>query len=182
MKLGKYRKLLNFAWYQSIWFLAILGGETFEPLLAALLLAHVLACRDWQAEAKLMIACATMGIGVDSILYSQGLYIFAEAPILLPIPLWLMCLWLGFAGTLRHSMSYLVNRPRLACVAASVAAPFSYFAGERFGAVSFALDDQATAITIGLSWALLMIAFTRLARWHIRPAESAETHTVFQQV
>ena len=36
-----YSRLLNFAWYQLLWFTAILGGAAFEPVLLVLLLVFV---------------------------------------------------------------------------------------------------------------------------------------------
>lgn len=163
MKLPSYSKFLNFVWYQGVWFTAILGREDYEWLLAALIAVHLLMCPDWRKETRLMAMCAALGIAADSALTLNGLYIFDPAPEVMPIPLWLMGLWLGFAGTLNHSLSYLVARPKLASVAALVAAPFSYFAGARFGAVTFALDPLPTAMTIGITWAFLIAIFTALA-------------------
>lgn len=163
MKLPKYNKVCNFLWYQSVWFTAILGREAWEPLLLALLALHLAWCRDWRAELKLMLSCGILGVVADSGLSMSGLYLFDPSPSVLPIPLWLVGLWLGFAGTLNHSMSYLVSRPLIASAMSLAAAPLSYFAGARFGAVTFGLDAQAAAITIGATWALLMLLFTKMA-------------------
>ncbi|MBO6504302.1 MAG: DUF2878 domain-containing protein [Kordiimonadaceae bacterium] len=163
MKLPNYTKLLNFLWYQSVWFTAILGREAFEPVLFVLLGLHLFWCDNWRGELRLMLGCGLLGVLADSVLSLAGLYLFDPTPTVLPIPLWLVGLWLGFAGTLNHSMSYLVSRPWLASAASLAAAPLSYFAGERFGAVTFGLDAQAAAITIGATWAVLMFMFTKLA-------------------
>lgn len=163
MRLPNYTKFWNFVWYQGVWFTAIVGREAFESLLFALLALHVVWCGNWRTELRLMTCCGLLGVIADSALSLSGLYLFDPVPTLLPIPLWLVGLWLGFAGTLKHSMSYLVSRPWLASAASLGAAPLSYFAGARFGAVTFGLDAQATAITIGATWAVLMLVFTKLA-------------------
>ncbi len=163
MKLPNYNKAWNFLWYQSVWFTAILGREALEPFLFALLGLHLIWCGHWRTELKLMVSCGIFGVIADSALSLSGLYLFDPAPSLLPIPLWLVGLWLGFAGTLNHSMSYLMSRPWLASAASLAAAPFSYFAGARFGAVTFGLDAQAVAITIGATWAILMLLFAKMA-------------------
>lgn len=163
MKLPNYTKLWNFLWYQGVWFTAILGREAFEPVLFALLGLHLAWCDNWRSELRLMLSCGLLGVFADSALSLSGLYLFDPTPTVLPIPMWLVGLWLGFAGTLNRSMSYLVSRPWLASAASLAAAPLSYFAGARFGAVTFGLDAQAAAITIGATWAVLMLMFTKLA-------------------
>lgn len=163
MKLPKYNKAWNFLWYQSVWFMAILGREAWEPALFVLLGLHLIWCGNWRAELRLMASCGILGVIADSALSLSGLYLFDPVPAMLPIPLWLVGLWLGFAGTLNHSMSYLAARPWLASAASLAVAPLSYLAGARFGAVTFGLDVQAVAITIGATWAVLMLLFTRLA-------------------
>lgn len=165
MKRLSYNKFLNFVWYQGVWFTAILGREDYELLLAGLLALHIVLCRDWRREVWLMATCAALGATADSILSMAGAYVFDPAPAVLPIPFWLVGLWFGFAGTLRHSMSYLLARPVVAALAGSIAAPLSYFAGARLGAVTFGFDPAAVAVTVGLVWACLMPVFVGLAGW-----------------
>ena len=101
----RYGKWLNFALFQSIWFAAILGRESLEWVLILLLIAHLLLCSDRKTEMKVMLLCAGLGSAVDIVLTLTGVFVFDPAPSLLPIPLWLIALWLGFAATLRHSLS-----------------------------------------------------------------------------
>lgn len=155
-----YSKLLNFAWYQLTWFTAILGGSSFEWLLATLMFMHVALVSDWRRELGLMAAVAALGCSVDGVLAAAGYFAFQETS-WLPIPLWHVAIWAGFAGTLRHSMAYLAAYPRFMTVAASVFAPLTYLAAQRFGAVEFPLGSVPTAIVIGLCW----FAVTPLLLW-----------------
>lgn len=159
-----YPKWLNFLLFQAIWFAAILGQEDLEWLVAALLVAHILLVADPAKELRLVLPCAAIGVAVDAALTLSGVFIFDPAPPVLPIPFWLIGIWLAFAGTFRHSMSYLLAKPMIAIPAAAIAAPLSYLAGMGLGAVSFGLDTTATAVTLALLWACMMAIFVRFYR------------------
>jgi hypothetical protein len=161
-----YPKWLNFILFQSIWFAAILGQEQLEWLVALLLITHVLLSANLTNELKVVLLCAAIGVAVDTALTLAGVFIFDPTPSVLPIPFWLVGIWLGFAGTFRHSMTYLVAKPLIAIPAATVAAPLSYLAGMSMGAVSFGLDITSTAMVVGLLWACMMALFIGIDRAH----------------
>ncbi len=151
-----YPKWLNFVWFQCIWFIAILGREQTQWPLLALLLIHLAWCKDWKVEAKLMLLCASVGVVLDSLFTWQGVFKFAEPTILLPIPIWLIAIWLAFAGTLRHSLGYLLEKPVLAALCAGISAPLSYLAGMRLDAVDFGLNPLTTISLIAVAWVGVM--------------------------
>jgi hypothetical protein len=167
----KYPKWLNFLWFQCIWFVAILGREQTQWWLLALLLIHLALCKDWKTEIKLMLMCTSVGVALDSVFTWQGVFNFATPTTLLPIPFWLVAIWLGFSGTLRHSLSYLLPHPTLAMLGAGISAPLSYLAGMRLGAVEFGLNTWQTAVLIGAAWIFIMpvlIYFSNKASWTLR--------------
>jgi hypothetical protein len=155
--------VLNFAWYQLLWFVAVVGGPVLAWLLPLLLALHLLQVRDWRSELLLMLAAASIGGAFDTVLALAGYFRFDALPGPLPVPLWLLAIWMGFAATLRHSMRHLVARPRLMTAAAGCCAPLSYLAAERLGAVSFPLGTLPTAVAVGLSWLTLAPVLIRLA-------------------
>lgn len=146
-------KLFNFVWFQSIWFLAILGQERALPLLALLFIIHV--CLIPKPALELVILAFGIGLGliIDSAMNWLGVFSFASNPIL--IPLWLVALWAGLSGTLRHSLGYFAGKPLLTSVAGGVGASFSYIAGMKLGAVSFPLGIEVTAVIIFLCWSVV---------------------------
>ena len=146
-----YNKLLNFAWYQLLWFTAVLGGSSLEWLLALLLVMHLGLVSSRRREAVLMAGVGIIGATMDALLASAGYFEFASAG-LLPIPLWHVAIWVGFAGTLRHSMQFMVERPRLMTIGAAIFAPLTYLAAQRMGAVVFPLGNLHTAMVISLCW------------------------------
>jgi hypothetical protein len=163
MKTRSYSSLLNFAWYQLLWFCAVLGGDLLVWLLPPMLLAHLLRVDDWRSEILLMLSVAGLGGTFDAVLTTAGYFHFDPAPSMLPIPLWLVAIWMGFAATLRHSMRYMVSHPRLMTLAAGFCAPLSYLAAGRLGAVEFPLGQVPTAVAVGLSWLALTPALIWLA-------------------
>ncbi|MEM9626750.1 MAG: DUF2878 domain-containing protein [Pseudomonadota bacterium] len=167
-----YPKWLNFILFQSIWFAAILGQDMLEWLIVLLLVVHLTLCPDLKNELKVILPCAAIGIIADTMLTFAGFFIFDPAPSILPIPLWLIGIWLGFVGTFRHSMSYLLAKPAIAIPASMVAAPLSYLAGVKLGAVSFGFDTAFTIVIVGLLWAFMMALFIRIDRAHQRSSSS----------
>ena len=113
----------------------------------------------------IMALCGSIGIGVDSFLKWQGVFLFDPEPQVFVIPLWLVGLWLGFAGTLRHGLNYFVKRPALAALAGAIFAPLTYFAAARLGAVSFPLPGATTVWIIGAVWAVMMVCFSGIYHW-----------------
>ena len=160
--LMNYPKLLNLAIYQGIWFTAILGRESTEWVVFTILAMHVILCEDKRTELKVLFGVSGLGVLVDSMLAHTGVFVFSPSPEILPIPLWLVGIWMGFAGTLRHSLSYFIDRPRLGMLAAGISAPLSYYAGMRLDAVSFGLGLFETMLLIGLIWSHLMGLFLHI--------------------
>lgn len=148
--------LVNFIWFQLIWFLAVLFQDKFWWLLALLIILHFALRKNTRLELLTIVPVALTGMIIDTSLTLSGLFVFPPSSMNLIIPIWLMALWLGFAGTLRHSMHYLQNRPWLSAALGLVSAPLSYFAGYRFEAVAFPLGLTTSLVCIGLVWAVFL--------------------------
>ena len=151
--------LRNMLWYQSIWFLAICLGPAAEIPVFMLLSWHLARADDSTGEFIVVLACGTAGYLADSLLASVGLYHFDDPTGHLPAPLWLLGLWMGFAGSLRHSLAFLVRRPRLLTAAGTVGAPLSYLAAMRLDAVAFPHGAPLTLVVVGVTWAILLPLF-----------------------
>ena len=159
---GTYPFWLNLVWYQAIWFIAVLGGELTVPVLCLMLLLHIIWVPNRAHELWFMAICAGIGVTIDSLVTLVGIMQFADNAGLLPIPLWLVCIWLAFAGTLRHSMNLMMAHPSFAIVLGAIFAPLTYIAGERLGAVAFTYPIPHTAFVLAMCWACLMILFTEI--------------------
>lgn len=150
---------VNLIGFNLLWAGLVLLGDVFVVVAVLALFAHFNFCQNRQDEAKVILAVAVIGCTVDSLLTYFNVFIFPHAL----IPLWLVALWLCFAATIRHSLSFLasVSWYWQAMVGACFA-PLSYFAGERLGAVAFSLPYITTFVLLSAIWALLMVLFFNL--------------------
>ena len=150
----------NALWFQTTWFCAVLGRDALLRLTAALILLHLALARDLKRELLQLSAVALVGITVDACLSAGGFYLFEDGVL---VPLWLCCLWLAFATTLRRSLAFFGPRPVLTALAGAVVLPFNYLVGGRMGAVEFGYALPLTFIVVGLAWALLLPVLYRIA-------------------
>lgn len=170
-------RLTNLAWYQAIWFSAVLGGETLAWLAFGLLLAHLIWVNDWKGQLMLMLVAAMMGGGIDALIAAGGYYQFEATDNGLPLPLWLIAIWMGFAGTLRHSMSWLVARPKMMVALALFGAPLTYLSAARLGAVDFPMGSLNTALLIGLNWMAVLPTLLALNAYLLKQSRNSQTLT-----
>ncbi|WP_137167095.1 DUF2878 domain-containing protein [Salinimonas lutimaris] len=140
-------KVVNFIWFQTIWFLAIFTQYAYSWLLVGLLAAFFVFSARRGPDLVLMVLVVLLGLVVDSLLTVAGIFVFSSPGFGLPIPLWLLALWAGFSLTLPYSLNYLQGHPVICALLGAIFGPLSYWAGARFGAVSF---DQELSITLGL--------------------------------
>lgn len=103
-----------------------------------------------------MLVTAIPGVIVDILLTVTGVYIFSGSEQLLPIPMWLILLWLAFTATLRHSLAYLRHRYWVAAGLGAVGGTLSYIGGTTLGAVGFGMSLYTTAFLLVCIWACLM--------------------------
>ena len=168
----RYPTVMNLVGYQAIWFGSILAGNGFLFLACVLVLLHFLSCTDRRREAIILISCTAVGFLCDGLWAIAGLYVFEPTPAILPAPLWLAMIWLGFAATLRHGLSFAIAKPALGVALAAVGAPLSYLAAGRLGAVSFPLGSALSAVIISGTWIVLMSLFILLVHYVDRTSEA----------
>ncbi len=141
--------------FQGLWFAAIFNYAAIAGACLLGLLAQGLRQR-WSSVVWTKLAIlAGLGMAADSTFAALGWYRFDESVthyFLLPIPLWLMFLWLGFVCTLPLSLQWTLRKVWLSAVVYSVAGVMSYSAGRALGALEF--ENSALVATGGL-WALV---------------------------
>ncbi|MDO6568095.1 DUF2878 domain-containing protein [Alteromonas sp. 1_MG-2023] len=156
-------KLLNFFWFQGIWWLVVLYQSTFITLCVVMCLlgAWIVFSPIRKSDFKIMVSVLLLGTLVDSLLMITGVFGFETGAWLrgsathLVIPIWLMFLWAALGGSIQHSLSAFANRPWLAAIGGAIFAPVSYFGGEAFGAVTFGYSSTITFIILAIVWAFV---------------------------
>ena len=150
----------NALWFQSVWFCAVLGRDTLLPVAIFLILIHLSLARDTRIELFNLSRLAAVGIAVDAILSTTGIFAFPGGVL---VPLWLCCLWMAFATTLTRSLAYLGSRPLLCALAGAVVFPLNYWAGQRLGGVDFPHSLPLTLGIMALIWGVMLPLMYRLA-------------------
>ena len=160
--------IINVAAFQAGWFLSVIGGAQQMPWLGPLaalvaLALHLRAARKPFEEVLLVITCALLGAGFDSILvaagwvtYKSGLFSDFAAPY------WIITMWMLFATTLNVSMRWLRGKPKLAALFGFYGGPAAYIAGQALGGI--VLTNQVAAlVALAVGWAILMPLLRRLS-------------------
>ncbi len=157
--------LMNFVYFQVLWFGNILLGNVFVPVSIVILLLHLKQSLNYENDLIIMSVCGLGGFLLDSALIHFGVMEFNHGQISsFFIPPWLIMIWLGFAMTLNHSMHYFQQKPLWAFIGGGIAGPLSYLAGARLGAIEVPLGYMTTFIVFACIWAPLFYLLTRWAK------------------
>jgi hypothetical protein len=157
------RTLLNAGFFQLGWFACVLGAQRPWLLLIAItcLAIHLLWISKNPDEWRLLLWVAACGWVLDSALLHLGVFQFPGA--MLVLPLWLAILWLLFASTLRHSLSWTKRPWWMGSLLGAFGGPLSYWGGARLADVGLPLGVWPSVLILALIWALLMPALHWIA-------------------
>lgn len=145
--------LVKSVWFQSLWFLAVIGREHTHFMLAIAIVATLL----WSARAKQIqwfwfIGFIILGLGVDTLNAELGLFQFATGW----LPLWLVLLWVIFIWYAYQMRSILIRFPIfIVSSVGALGAAGSYFAGLKLGAVQWPMHSGVTFAVVTLEWIVL---------------------------
>ena len=161
--------LLNFVTFQAGWFACVLGAAHGRPELGVVAVALIAA--GWlvaaprpRALAMLLLITGVVGLCWDSWLTVFGLVAYRPGPLTPPLaPWWILALWVLLATTLHRSMRWLQSGLLLPAVLGAIAAPLSYLAGARLGALTL-VQLRPALLAQAAGWAVLLPALLRLAR------------------
>lgn len=155
--------LVNFVLFQLGWFACVHFGPgtwptaSLAPLITVVIVAlHVRAVRRGRraAYAGFCAAIGALGWALDSGLEALAVTGYAGRAAA-GAPLWIACLWVLFATTLHHSLTWLRGRWLLAVAFGAVGGPLAFFSGVSLGATVVPEDPLRSALGLGLEYALL---------------------------
>jgi hypothetical protein len=153
--------VFNGVLFQVAWFACVLGGAAGTNLwgvaVLLLMLGQSLAGPAPGRDLKLVAALAPLGFLLDTAWIQFGVLDYGAAL----APPWIVLLWVGVGLAVHHCLSWFKERPWLGGLLAGAGAPFSYLAGERFGAVT--IDDPLRLTAVALVWLVLFAAVFTLA-------------------
>ena len=165
-------KVINFIFFQLVWFICIIGAATNETHTAVafsllIVLFHIYLTKYKTSELKILLLASIIGFLFDGFLLKSELVLYADHGWSYSItPLWIIVLWMGFAITLNSSLSWLKKKLNLSILFGSLGGPLAYLAGEKLGAVTLMTPDTLMIISIG--WAiitpLLILASNKISK------------------
>ena len=154
-------KILNAVFFYIIWWGCVLGVQysyNYLGLVLTLVVGslHLNIVSDWKKEIKLIFIVGLLGLLVESFHFHSQLldysgYIYPNP--LLP-PLWIICMWLGFAGTLNYSMFWMKDRWLVMFLCGAIFGPMSYVAGLKLGVLNFNFSYILSILGIAITWGL----------------------------
>jgi hypothetical protein len=153
--------LTNIVVFQVAWLISVIGGAQqmpwLGPITALVMLAlHLRAARKPFEEVLLVISCALIGAGFDSILVSTGWVTYKSGLFSSYFaPYWIITMWMLFAMTLNVSMRWLRGKPKLAAIFGFYGGPASYIAGEALGGIVL-INQFAALAVLAVGWAIIM--------------------------
>ncbi|HMM56690.1 MAG: DUF2878 domain-containing protein [Proteobacteria bacterium] len=166
---------INIGFYQATWLAAIAGAARgwwwAGPAMLAVFAAWQLSVsNERRADLEVMACAAIAGFAVDTLCVRGGIFTYA-APVPSPdfAPIWIVALWMSFALTLNHSLTWLKAHLALASVLGAVGAPLAYLAAARgWNALSFAARPALALGALAIAWAILAPTLFYLARHLVR--------------
>jgi len=148
--------LFKLGWIACVFFAA--AGQPAASLLsvAAVVCIHLMRVPVPAKEGLLLAAAAAIGLVWESTLVSLGVMIYpGSSPDALIAPLWIVAMWVLFATTVNHGMSWIKRNVLVAALAGLIGGPLAFLGGVKAGAAEFS-DTYLALATLGLGWAVLL--------------------------
>jgi uncharacterized protein DUF2878 len=165
--------ILNFILFQTAWFFTILPAAYGKPYIGVFftmiwMLLHLsIVGEKRNPELMLIVATVIIAYLLESSLVIAGLIVYPEQAMLgTPAPVWMITLWINLSLTINYAMSWLKGRYLLSALLAAIAGPLTYYAGERFGAIT--LNGIPSLIAISIMWLIAMPLLFCLSRYFCR--------------
>jgi len=161
-------KLFNFLLFQAGWLICVLGAAHGRTTLALatvslLIMIHLTVTPDRISDVRLFAYALIFGFVFDGLIQFNGLILYNDAGWSFPLtPLWILMLWILFAMTLNHSLSWLKGRIFVSSLFGALGGPLAYMAAEKLGAITIATPQSIITLLVG--WAIITPALVFLSK------------------
>lgn len=154
-------QLKNLVMFKIGWVACVSLAAAGQPLwatvaVAAVVILHLLSVPVMVKEALLLAAAAVIGLAWESMLVWFGLLSYPASGELAPFaPYWIVAMWVLFATTINHGLSWAKRSWHISALAGAIGGPLAFYGGAAMGAVEFSHTVTALAV-VGTGWAVLM--------------------------
>lgn len=164
----------NVVLFQLLWFAAVLGAAAGlawpAPLALVALLGWAWLCgSNLHADLRLLLIGVIGGVLFELLLLAAGLIRYQLQSWQYLPPVWIICLWAGFAHSFLYSLAWLRQHLALAMLLGAIGSATSMYAGLRFGAAEPLRGMAPLLIFYGAGWSLLTPWLAWQARWRVQP-------------
>ncbi len=148
-------KFVNALFLKAAWVACVVGGNSYGLGVVFAMLCLNIYQRNILADWPYAVGLGLFGLLLDSAWMYFGVLDYTSSASLsiagiTLAPLWIVLLWVAVGLSLNHGLIFFVQRPLLGGMLVGASAPFSYMAGERFGAV--VIPSYENLVVLGLVW------------------------------
>jgi len=157
-------KIINLVIFQLGWMVCVVGGDLYAmAYTVAAVLIHHHGVLEKKSEWQLIAIVTLVGCLWDSLMVFSGV-VYYPGPVFAGIPAWLVCLWILFATTFMHALSWLSRYLWLALVSGAVLGPASYWLGSELNDAYLGTPVLTSMLVMALGWGTLFPAGIYLTR------------------
>lgn len=159
--------IYNAILFNVAWLLCVLGGNKVAVITSVVaLVIHLRYIGGDMREIKLFLQVVLLGFFVDSLFIYSDVLVGPNAFTFPPV--WLLSLWLVFATTLNHCLSWFQQHLFLAFIVGAVAGPMSYLAGTKMTEFDMGTPAFQSILIVSVAWSLLFPICLLLAKSYDR--------------
>lgn len=161
-------KFVNALFLKVAWVACVVGGNSYGLGVVFAMLCLNIYQRNIAADWPYAVGLGLFGLVLDSAWMLLGVLDYASSASLsiagiTLAPLWIVLLWVAVGLSLNHGLIFFVERPLIGGLLVGASAPFSYMAGERFGAV--VIPSYENLVVLGLVWFVVYYALFSLTKY-----------------
>ena len=161
-------KFVNALFLKVAWVACVVGGNSYGLGVVFAMLCLNIYQRNIAADWPYAVGLGLFGLVLDSAWMHFGVLDYASSASLsiagiTLAPLWIVLLWVAVGLSLNHGLIFFVERPLIGGLLVGASAPFSYMAGERFGAV--VIPSYENLVVLGLVWFVVYYALFSLTKY-----------------
>ena len=143
-------------WWTTFWGVAN-NKFLIGPILAIIyFIVHFFIIKNKLKEFKYMLFCLVFGFTLESSLYFSGLMTYKGmfTNKFLPVPFWILILWIGYSLTVFHSFKWIYKRYFVSFIMGGLIAPLMYVSANKIKIINFNYDVMETYFILMPLWSL----------------------------
>ena len=170
MKKQTASNLLNFVFFQGVWFLTVIAAANNSWLpgvigFIVVLVVHYQLFSTARADCLLAVCAILVGLIIETVFVQTELLVYsAKTPLAGVVPVWVLILWANFALIMNGCLSWLHGRYILAAILGFLGAPLSYLGGIQLGAAVAGTDLRIVLLSAAFAYAIVTPCFLYMAQ------------------